>query len=69
MALPTETIANGAAAVCEDCGVAPKLEVLRSNQYYIGTMCKCGPYSRESGYYRTHEDAVKALASGEFGRV
>jgi len=46
---------------CEECGTL-ELQVLRSAAgYYIGTACNCGPYSRESGYFRTHEDAVKVL--------
>jgi hypothetical protein len=36
--------------------------------HYVGTYCECGPYSRESGYYTSREDAQKALNSGEFGR-
>lgn len=63
-----ETIASGAPSKCSECGVEPKLEVLKSNAYYIGTMCDCGPYSRESGYYETREEAEKALAAGGFER-
>jgi hypothetical protein len=45
-------------------------EVLRSAAgYYIGTQCECGPYSRESGYYRTYEEAESALNSGSFFRL
>lgn len=36
--------------------------------YYIGTYCNCGPYSRESGYYRDFDEAQQALISGDFGR-
>jgi hypothetical protein len=32
----------------------------------VGTQCECGPYSRESGYYRTYEEAESALNSGSF---
>jgi len=48
----------------------PPLKVCRSNfGFYIGRECGyCGPFSRESGYYKTHKRAEKALNSGEFGR-
>jgi len=69
MTLPGETIATGAPSTCSDCGVDLELSVCMSNAgYYIGTMCHCGPYSRESGYYPDFESAEKALKSGEFGR-
>ena len=69
MTLKGETIATGAAATCEDCGVKPPLEVHRSAAgYYIGTYCNCGPYSRESGYYDSHDDAVAAFKAGGFER-
>lgn len=47
---------------CEDCGevLVPKV-CLSGAGYYIGTMCCCGPYSRESGYYRTREEAQADL--------
>jgi hypothetical protein len=66
--LPGETIASGASPIC--CGNTPlELKVLRSNAFYIGTFCdRCGPYSRESGYFATREEAEAALASGSFGR-
>jgi len=67
--LPGETIATGAPATCEDCGVAVTLEVqISAAGFYVGTWCECGPYSRESGYYPTREKAEVALISGEFGR-
>ncbi len=65
---PGETIATGAAKTCSDCGVTPKLQVCKSNAYYIGTYCDCGPYSRESDYYDTRELAEKALEEGGFER-
>ena len=37
--------------------------------YYIGTWCGCGPYSRESGYYRTREDAERAFRDEGYERV
>ena len=67
--IPGETIATGAEPTCPDCLVTPKLQVCHSAAgYYVGTYCHCGPYSRESDYYRTSEAAQKALTSGEFGR-
>jgi len=56
MSLPGETISDGAAPRCDDCGRMPKLDVyLSGGGYYIGTYCACGPYTRES--------ATTALAS------
>ena len=67
--LEGETIATGAIATCLDCKINLVLQVLRSAAgYYIGTQCECGPYSRESGYYRTERDAQNALETGMFGR-
>lgn len=55
---------------CDDCGKLMFIEVLHSNAgYYIGFHCSsCGPYSRESGYYKKSIDAQKALDSGDFDR-
>lgn len=65
MSLPGETIADGTTARCEDCGKMPKLDVYRSAAgFYIGPHCNCGPYTRESGYYRTRELARADLDSG-----
>ena len=64
-----ETILSGAPDTCEDCKVKLELRVLSSPVgYYIGTMCDCGSYSRESDYYRTRELAQKDLDTGNFGR-
>ena len=47
----------------------PKLDVYLSGAgYYIGTYCACGPYSRESGYYRTRELAQADLDTGAYDR-
>ena len=65
--IPGETIASGAASTCPDCGVKLELQVLCSAAgYYIGTECCCGPYSRESGYYKKEEDAETLLRSNLF---
>ena len=55
---------------CEACGTHLKIEILRSNAgYYIGFLCpKCGPYSRESGYYRRYSDAEFALKGKSYWR-
>lgn len=63
-----ETIASGASAHCQKCEKTLHLEVLRSNAFYIGAQCYCGPYSRESGYYPTAKAAEEALTKGTFGR-
>jgi len=70
--LPGETFASLGGTEfhqCEDCKVELIPQVLRSAAgYYIGTSCNCGPYSRESGYYKTRDDAAKALTDGSFER-
>lgn len=56
--LPGETIVSGGNPQCEDCGINVKLDVYHSGGgYYIGSFCNCGPYSRESDYYSTYEEA------------
>jgi len=68
MALPGETIGKDK-AIC-DCNKVLELSVLRSNAgYYIGFSCnECGPYSRESGYYKKATEAAKALEDNTFER-
>jgi hypothetical protein len=63
---PGETILSGAPSTCPDCNVKVELMVCHSNAgYYIGTMCSCGPYSRESeDYYPTCAEAEEALKAG-----
>jgi hypothetical protein len=62
---PGETIHSGASNKCPDCGSELKPEVMKSPAgYYIGTWCCCGPYSRESHYYRTREEAQRDLERG-----
>jgi hypothetical protein len=65
-----ETIASGAPSTCPDCGVHLFNQVLYSEAagFYIGTSCQCGPYSRESGYFQTWDDANLALTTGGYGR-
>lgn len=60
--LPGETIRSGAPSTCPDCGVKLEMKVCLSGAgYHIGTMCNCGPYSRESHYYADRETAQHAL--------
>lgn len=66
--LPKETIGNGAAKKCEDCGVRLVPKVMHTWAYYIGTACNCGPYSRESEYFEKKEDAQKVLDGMIYGR-
>ena len=69
MVMPRETILLGASNVCSDCGVKVIPKVMSSPAgYYVGTSCKCGPYSRESGYYETEGQALAALQNGDYGR-
>jgi hypothetical protein len=60
--LPGETILSGASSTC-DCGFTVKPEILNTPAgYYIGTFCpNCGPYSRESEYYKSREQLQMAI--------
>ncbi len=70
MTLPNETIATGAEPRCRDCQAVAKIAVHRSAAgFYVGSWCRCGPYSRESGYHPTREAAEAALARGAYGRA
>jgi hypothetical protein len=69
MVVAKETIARGADPQCSDCGDVLELQICSSPAgFYIGTYCQCGPYSRESDYYRTRELAEVALKAGGFER-
>ena len=61
MVLQGETIYRGAPDKCEDCGTKLELQVLSTCGYYVGTWCKCGPYSRETCYFETLAEAEEAL--------
>lgn len=56
-----ETILSGASDVCSDCGTKLVMQVMETCAPYIGTQCACGPYSRESIYFATREEAEAAL--------
>jgi hypothetical protein len=48
--------------MCDECGEPMPLDVhMSAAGYYLGRMCMCGPYSRESGYFKTREDAEEEL--------
>lgn len=64
-----ETLASGAPAVCPDCGLTVRVGVRWSAAgWYIGGWCNCGPYSRESGYYRSEDVAREIYESGKYER-
>ncbi len=69
MTLPEET--GHVDTECMDCGNRLPVKVLKSGAgYYIGTFCpKCGPYSRESGYYPNLVAAQEALRKGIYYRI
>jgi RNase P subunit RPR2 len=55
-----------AGSVCQDCKTVLVPKVMASAAgWYVGTSCKCGPYSRESIYYKTKEEVERLL--GEEG--
>lgn len=68
MVVPRETIGNGAPKVCPECKVRLVPKVMQTCAYYIGTECECGPYSRESEYFKTREEAQKVLDGQIYGR-
>ena len=61
--LPGETTGGALHRTCEDCDRLLPIMVCRSNAgYYIGYQCKvCGPYGRETGYFKEKEEADEAL--------
>jgi len=69
MTLPGECVFD-THTTCMECGTALDIQVLCSAAgYYIGFFCpECGPYSRESGYFRSREEADSALNSCLYGR-
>jgi len=49
-------------STCDDCGIKVEVRVCSSSAgYYLGTMCQCGPYSREGEYYSTRGEAQADL--------
>ncbi len=69
MALPNECV-NESTTVCTGCNTTLNIRVLSSAAgYYIGFFCpNCGPYSRESSYYKSREEAEPYLIFGNYSR-
>ncbi len=69
MTMPGECV-NDVKTECMDCKAELVIDVHKSAAgYYIGFFCdNCGPYSRESGYYRSYEEAKYALDNGLYCR-
>lgn len=52
--------------VCEDCAQSLETRVCMSAAgYYLGSWCNCGPYSRESGYFGSKQEAEVCLREWE----
>jgi hypothetical protein len=70
MTLPGECVRDVETS-CVECGAHLEIQVCKSMAgYHVGFWCgRYGPYSRESGYYRSHEDAEEALNRGTYARV
>ena len=71
MALPGECV-NETQTVCMECGTTIDLQILCSaaGGYYIGFFCpECGPYSRESVYFHSLDEAETVLDLGDFCRL
>lgn len=60
--IPGESLCSGASDVCDRCRRVVTLAPLSSAAgWYLGTVCDCGPYSRESIYYPSRELLDTAL--------
>lgn len=60
MTLPGETICSGAPVVCPKCKTKATFMLRKTPAgYYVGSLCACGPYTRETFYFDT---SVMALA-------
>jgi len=60
--IPGETKDGAAAIACSDCDALLKLKVCFSTMYYLGYQCdECGPYARETDYFKNREEAQAAL--------
>ena len=70
MALKGETLHLGASPICPGCGKIAKMGVYHSAAgFYIGSYCRCGPYTRESLYYwKDIREAMHAFNTGEWER-
>lgn len=67
--IPGETVV-AKTTECVECHQTLTIKVCHSwGGYYVGFICpNCGPYSRESYYYKTREEAEEALKSGQYSR-
>lgn len=65
--MDAETVNGGAPQQCPDCKNLHGPEVMRTCGYYIGYWCDCGPYSRETSYFKTREEAERVLAEMKKG--
>ena len=66
---PTDTIPARHEPGCATCQARPEPDIYRSGAgFYVGRWCRCGPFSRDSEYYQTREEAVKALEEGSYSR-
>ena len=52
-----------------DCGEVLPLQMMQSNAgYYLGYFCtKCGPYGRETAYYKDERELQKAFCNNTTG--
>lgn len=70
MDLTGQTIATGKPKQCVKCRQIPALQVVGCGDgYYIGTVCDCGPYTRESDHYGTSREANDRLRFGNYSRT
>lgn len=67
--IPGETV-GAKTTKCRECNQTLIIKVCHSwGGYYIGFRCpNCGPYSRESDYYKTQKEAEEALKNGQHSR-
>jgi hypothetical protein len=50
---------------CDTCDTDLEPQVMSTaGGYYVGTKCKCGPFSRESNYYASEAEAKEVLGDG-----
>jgi len=68
MAMAGETITLGADPTCGNCGEPLDFRVMQTGAgYYVGTICCQGPYSRETRYFASKDEAVLCLVDSEYG--
>lgn len=70
MVMPGETTGGMPVTICENCFLLMPLRVWQSAAgYFLGYICpQCGPYSRESGYFKSKAEATEALESDQWER-